>query len=40
MKTVPKDFVKGENIINQFIRELKIQSCLMHPNIARLYGFF
>jgi len=32
--------VKEENIINQLIRELKIQSCLDHPNIIKLFGFF
>lgn len=24
----------------QLIREIKIQSCVDHPNIVRLYGFF
>lgn len=40
MKTVPKSIIREENIINQFIREVKIQSCLEHPNVAKLYGFF
>jgi aurora kinase len=40
MKTVPKAVIREENIINQFIRELKIQSCLDHPNVTKLYGFF
>jgi aurora kinase len=40
MKTVPKSIIREENIINQFIREVKIQSCLDHPNVAKLYGFF
>lgn len=26
--------------MNQLIREIKIQSCLDHPNITKLYGFF
>jgi len=40
LKIIPKEMVKEENIINQLIRELKIQSCLDHPNIIKLFGFF
>lgn len=40
IKIIPKEMVKEENIINQLTRELKIQSCLDHPNITKLYGFF
>ena len=29
-----------EEITEQFIRELKIQTYLNHPNIIRMYGFF
>jgi aurora kinase len=40
LKIIPKEMVREENIINQLIRELKIQSCLDHPNIIKLFGFF
>jgi serine/threonine protein kinase len=40
MKKIPKDIIKEENILNQLIRELKIQMFLDHPNIIKLYGFF
>lgn len=40
MKTVPKALILEEKIIGQFTRELKIQSCLDHPNITKMYGFF
>lgn len=32
--------LQGEKLQNQFLRELKIQTFLSHPNIAKLYGFF
>lgn len=40
LKIIPKEMVKEENIVNQLTRELKIQSCLDHPNIIKLFGFF
>lgn len=40
IKVIPKEMVREENIVNQLTRELKIQSCLDHPNITKLYGFF
>lgn len=27
-------------MIEQLIREIKIQSCLNHPNVIKIYGFF
>ena len=27
-------------MIEQLVREIKIQSCLSHPNIVKIYGFF
>ena len=30
----------NENLLVQFIRELKIQTFLDHPNIIKNYGFF
>ena len=40
MKIVEKSKIVKENLLDQFIRELKIQSFLNHPNIISLYGFF
>lgn len=40
IKEISKSIIVEENIVNQFVRELKIQSCLEHPNIVKLYGFF
>jgi serine/threonine protein kinase len=28
------------NIIEQFIREIKLHNSMNHPNIVRFYGFF
>ena len=35
-----KKLLLEEEITEQFIRELKIQMYLNHPNIIKLYGFF
>lgn len=40
LKTVSKEKIKEENIEEAFIREIKIQTYLNHPNIVKLYGFF
>ena len=40
MKVVNKGFVLRENLLGQFIRELKIQAYLDHPGVVKLYGFF
>lgn len=40
IKIVEKKLIMEENIVEQFIRELKIQNFLNHPNVVRLYGFF
>ena len=37
---IEKKLLKEEEITEQFIRELKIQMYLNHPNIIKLYGFF
>lgn len=40
MKIVEKNKILRENLLEQFIRELKIQTFLNHPNIISLYGLF
>jgi polo-like kinase 1 len=40
MKIVEKKKIIKENLLEQFIREIKIQSFLNHSNIIALYGFF
>lgn len=40
MKVQEKKKVINDNILEQFIRELKIQVFLNHPNIIDIYGFF
>lgn len=40
MKIVEKRKILEENLLDQFIRELRIQSFLDHPNIISMYGFF
>jgi serine/threonine protein kinase len=40
MKVVEKKKVTSGGFLDQFIRELKIQAYLKHPNIIELYGFF
>jgi aurora kinase len=40
IKRIPKKVIREENILDQLIREIKIQSCLDHQNITKLYGFF
>lgn len=37
---IEKKLIKEEDIIEQFIRELKIQLYLYHPNIIKMYGYF
>lgn len=40
MKVLEKKKIVQDNILEQFIRELKIQAFLDHPNIIDVYGFF
>ena len=40
LKAVSKARIREENIEEPFIREIKIQMYLNHPNIVKLYGFF
>lgn len=40
LKVVEKKRIIKDNFIVQFIRELKIQSFLDHPNIIKVYGYF
>ena len=35
-----KELIREENIEEPFVREIKIQMYLNHPNIVKLYGFF
>ena len=37
---IEKKLIKEEDIVDQFIRELKIQMYLNHANIIKMYGFF
>jgi serine/threonine protein kinase len=40
LKVMNKQKIIQDNLLGQFIRELKIQSFLEHPNIIRCYGYF
>jgi len=40
LKVVEKKRIIKDNFLVQFIRELKIQSFLDHPNIVKVYGYF
>lgn len=40
IKQLSKSALKEEDIVEQFIRELKIQLYLNHPNIMKMYGYF
>ena len=40
LKMIEKKLIKAEEITDQFIRELKIQMYLNHPNIIKMYGYF
>lgn len=40
LKVIEKKRIIRENFMVQFIRELKIQSFLDHPNIIKVYGCF
>lgn len=40
MKIIEKKKIIKEGLLEQFIREMRIQSFLEHPNIISLYGFF
>jgi serine/threonine protein kinase len=37
---IEKQLLKDEEIVEQFIRELKIQIFLNHPHIIKMYGYF
>jgi len=40
LKVVEKRRIIKDNFMTQFIRELKIQKFLEHPNIIKVYGVF
>jgi len=40
IKILSKRDLRQENMIEQLVREIKIQSCLNHPNVVKIYGFF
>lgn len=40
LKVIEKKILVEEKITEQFIRELKIQIFLNHPNIVKMYGYF
>lgn len=40
MKKIKKDQIKTNNLINQFMVEIKVQLMFNNPNVLKLYGFF
>jgi serine/threonine protein kinase len=40
LKKIEKKLLVEEEITEQFLREVKIQMFLSHPNIVKMYGFF
>jgi serine/threonine protein kinase len=40
LKKIVKEKVKEMNMINQFLEEVKLHSCLDHPNIVKFFGYF
>lgn len=40
LKVMEKKKIIKDNLLVQFVRELKIQTFLDHPNIIKTYGFF
>ena len=40
LKVIEKKRIIRDNFLVQFLRELKIQSFLDHPNIIKVYGYF
>lgn len=40
LKVIKKKMIKDSKMANQIKNEIKIQSCLTHPNVLSLYGFF
>lgn len=40
LKKVMKNKLIEYNIVEQFIKEIKLHSSMDHPNIVRFYGFF
>lgn len=40
LKAMPKKKIIQDNMLTQFIRELKIQSFLDHSNIIKVFGYF
>jgi serine/threonine protein kinase len=40
LKVVEKRRIIKDNFMTQFVRELKIQKFLEHPNIIKVYGCF
>lgn len=40
LKVVKKKTIKDSKMANQIKNEIKIQSCLSHPNVLKFFGFF
>jgi serine/threonine protein kinase len=40
LKKIPKEIIKTNFMIDQFILEAKIQNYLEHPYILKIYGLF
>ena len=40
LKKIEKKKIKEYNMIDQFIKEIKLQNAFDHPKIVKFYGFF
>lgn len=40
LKIVNKDVIRQENLVDQVVKEIKIQSFLSHSHIIKLYSVF
>ena len=40
LKIIPKEIIKQENLVDQVVKEIKIQSFLNHSHIIKLYSVF
>jgi aurora kinase len=40
IKIMSKRDIRDKNMLDQLVREIKIQMFINHPNIIKIYGFF